>query len=169
MAELERLRDAHHQWRDETITPESNLLDGIRGQRLEIAAGFRIEDLADADRFGFRVRVGDGEQTTIGYGVKGRTLYIDRGRSGDVDFSPAFSPVQTAPMEPDEEGLIRLRILVDRALVEVFGDDGRVAITSQIFPSDESLGLELFVDGAQAHLNALDIWTLNPAGFTVSP
>jgi sucrose-6-phosphate hydrolase SacC (GH32 family) len=167
-AELERLRDDHREWRDETVTPGSDLLDGIQGERLEIIAEFRIDDLADADRFGFRVRSGADEQTTIGYAVKGRMLYVDRGQSGKVDFSPAFSPTFTAPLEP-VDGVIRLHVLVDRASVEVFGNDGLVAITAQIFPSSESLGLELFVDGDQAHLNALDIWTVKPAGFTVSP
>ena len=71
-------------------------------------------------------------------------------------------------MEPID-GIVRLHILIDRSSVEVFGNDGLVVFTERIFPADESLGLELFVDGAQVHLNALDVWTLDPAGFTISP
>ncbi|MCI0394055.1 MAG: GH32 C-terminal domain-containing protein, partial [Chloroflexi bacterium] len=62
----------------------------------------------------------------------------------------------------------RLHIFVDRSSVEVFGNDGQVVFTEQIFPADDSLGLELFVDGGQVQLNALDIYQLDPAAFFIS-
>jgi sucrose-6-phosphate hydrolase SacC (GH32 family) len=166
--ELQQLRDEHQTWRDQLITPNSDLLGDVRGEALEIQAEFQIDDLEEVDRFGFRVRAGEDEATTVGYAAKSRTLYVDRAQSGDVDFSPAFSGTYTAEMEP-MDSLIRLHILVDRSSVEVFGNDGRVVFTTQVFPSSESLGIELFVDGKQIRLNALDIWTLNPARFTISP
>jgi len=52
--------------------------------------------------------------------------------------------------------------------VEVFGNDGRVVFTEQIFPGGDSLGLELFLDGQQVTLNTLDIWQLEPATFRVA-
>lgn len=163
--ELQQLRGEHREWRDEIIRPGSNLLSEVRGETLEIAAEFEIEDLADSDRFGIRVRTGPGEHTTVGYGTKGRTLYVDRSQSGHTEFSPAFGAVHTAKMEP-VDGKVRLHILVDRSSLEVFGNNGLIAMTEQIFPAGDSLGLELFVDGAQVRLNSLDVWQLDPGTFT---
>jgi sucrose-6-phosphate hydrolase SacC (GH32 family) len=167
IAELQQLRGRQWQWRDEVIEPDSDLLDEVSGETLEIVAEFALADLADADRFGFRLRTGDGEYTTVGYATKARTLYVDRAQSGDVAFNTGFGAVHTATMEP-LDGLIRLHILVDRSSVEVFGNDGRVVFTEQIFPAGDSLGLELFLDGRQVTLNTLDIWQLEPATFRVA-
>ena len=104
---------------------------------------------------------------TVRRAVEGRTLYVDRAQSGDVAFNAGFGAVHTATMEP-LDGLIRLHILIDRASVEVFGNDGRVVFTEQIFPGGDSLGLELFLDGQQVTLNTLDIWQLEPATFRVA-
>ncbi|MCW5848088.1 MAG: glycoside hydrolase family 32 protein [Anaerolineae bacterium] len=164
--ELGQLRGEHWEWRDEVVGPESDLLDEVRGETVEIVAEFEIEDLEDSDRFGFRVRTGPGEYTTIGYGTKARTLYVDRAQSGDVAFHPAFAAIHTAGMEP-VDGIVKLHILVDRSSVEVFGNDGLVVFTERIFPSSDSLGLELFLDGEQVNLNALDIWQLEPVTFLV--
>ncbi|MCI0575753.1 MAG: glycoside hydrolase family 32 protein [Chloroflexi bacterium] len=167
IAELEQLRDEHDEWRNEVVTAGSTLLDEVTGETLEIIAEFQIESLEDADRFGLRVRVGEDEYTTIGYALKDRTLFVDRMRSGRVDFNSNFPGIHTAVM-PAIEGIIRLHIFVDRSSVEVFGNDGQVVFTEQIFPADDSLGLELFVDGGQVQLNALDIYQLDPAAFFIS-
>ena len=142
----QQLRGEHWQWRDEVIGPDANLLADVSGETLEIMAEFAIDDLNEADRFGFRVRTGDDESTTIGYATKARTLYVDRAQSGDVAFSPGFGAAHTAAMEP-VDGLIRLHGLVDSSAVEVFGNDGRVVFSERIFPAGDSLGLPLFLDG----------------------
>ena len=138
----------------------------MSGETLEIMAEFAIDDLNEADRFGFRVRTGDDESTTIGYATKARTLYVDRAQSGNVAFNDAFGAVHTAQMSPID-GLIRLHILLDRSSVEVFGNDGRIVFSEQLFPAGDSLVLELFIDGQSVKLNALDIWQLEPATFQI--
>ena len=65
IAELQQLRGEHWQWRDEVIGPDANLLADVSGETLEIMAEFAIDALNEADRFGFRVRTGDDESTTI--------------------------------------------------------------------------------------------------------
>jgi fructan beta-fructosidase len=84
-----------------------------------------------------------------------------------VDFNDAFPGIHTAVMEPIDD-IIRLYIFVDRSSVELFGNDGLVSFAEQIFPASDSLSLELFVDGKQVRLNALDIYTLKPATFLIS-
>ena len=62
-----------------------------------------------------------------------RTISSDRTHSGAVDFHPAFPSVDTAPLMSDDARL-HLTIVIDATILEVFADDGTVAITQQIFP-----------------------------------
>lgn len=127
------------------------------GDQLEIRATFRA---GDAEQFGLNVRVGDGEKTVVGYDVERGGVYLDRTQSGNVAFSTAFPSVEFAPLEADAEGVVRLRILVDRSSVEVFDHTGRIAITDQVFPARSSDDIELFSTGGTAELTDLRVWHL---------
>ncbi|HVP21094.1 MAG TPA: glycoside hydrolase family 32 protein [Anaerolineaceae bacterium] len=162
LTELQHLRGQPTSWQNQTISPGANLLNGVTGETLEIAAEFQVNATSTADRFGFRLRTGKDETTVIGYNTKSRTLFVDRSHSGQVAFNPAFQGIHTAQMDPVAEA-VRLRIFVDSSSVEVFGNDGAVVITDQIFPSDQSVGLELFTDGGQILLKSLEVYPLEPA------
>jgi fructan beta-fructosidase len=165
--ELETLRGDHQEWRNETISADSRLLADVTGETLEIIAEFQIDSLEDADRFGFLVRTGPDTYTTIGYAVKNSTLFVDRMQSGKVDFNPNFPGVHTAVMKPID-GLIQLHIFLDRSSVEIFGNNGLISFTEQIFPTGADIGLEIFVDGGQVQLNNLDIYELKASEFFIS-
>ncbi len=162
--ELDSLRGTHWSWRAETITPGANLLADISGETLDISVELPVSADMAADRVGLRVRTGSGESTTIGYVTRAQQLYVDRARSGKTDFNAAFANPHHADLPPID-GLIRLRIFVDRSSVEVFGNDGLVVFTDSLFPEAASLGLELFAEGGPAALNTLDIYALKPAAF----
>jgi fructan beta-fructosidase len=162
ISELQTLRNAHQHWQDETITPDRNLLSNVKGESLEIIAEFQVNPAAD--RFGFHVRVGVQEATTIGYHVKQAKLFVDRIHSGQSDFHPGFASSHLAGLILIHD-ILRLHIFVDRQSVEVFGNDGLVVFSESIFPSERSQGLELFTEGGAVTLNSLDIYHLNPASF----
>ena len=163
--ELQSLRDKHWSWRDQTVAPGSNLLAEVTGETLEIVADFQVGQDSAASRIGFRVRSGAGEQTTIGYATKNPTLFMDRTQSGQTAFNPGFAGIHIAEMRPISD-TVRLHIFVDRSSVEVFGNDGQVVLTEQIFPNAASQGLELFAEGGEVRLSALDIYRIKPATFT---
>jgi fructan beta-fructosidase len=166
--ELEELRGEKQEWQNETIVPGENLLSGLKGEGFEILAEFQLLPNMDADRLGFRLHDADGMGTTIGYATKSRTLFLERTICEENKFSPTFSGVHTARLVP-QEGRIRLHIFVDRASVEVFGNEGLITIADQIFPCAESSGLELFADGGPVQLNRLEIYQLTPADFWLPP
>ncbi|MFI1356759.1 GH32 C-terminal domain-containing protein [Streptomyces sp. NPDC020898] len=127
------------------------------GKALDIEATFSLKD---ADRFGLKVRTGaGGEETVIGYDTTTQELYVDRTRSGAVDFNSTFPGVRTAPLKP-ENGKVTLRILVDWSSVEVFGGNGEAVITDQIFPDPSSTGVEVFAEGGTAALDHMRAWQL---------
>ncbi|MDY4916828.1 MAG: GH32 C-terminal domain-containing protein [Candidatus Cryptobacteroides sp.] len=72
-----------------------------------------------------------GEQFAINYDQQTMTLSCDRSRSGQIDFSPHFNEVATAPVH---RKLSSIRIFIDNSSIEVFGNNGEVCLTSLVFP-----------------------------------
>ena len=138
-----------------------------RGSALEIVATFDAE-ATEATRFGVKVRVGDGEETVIGYDQATSEVFVDRSASGFIP-SDVFAATHAAPLEVTPEGEVKLHIFVDAASVEVFANDGLRTITDQIFPDPGSVGVELFAEGGEASLAELDIWKLAPGDDEPAP
>ncbi|GAB2688785.1 GH32 C-terminal domain-containing protein [Thalassiella azotivora] len=128
----------------------------VAATSFEVDATFAV---GDADAFGLRVRVGDGQETVVGYDVARQEVYVDRTRSG-VDLGPDFSGRHAAPLVP-VDGSVRLRVLVDSSSVEVFGGQGEAVVTSLVFPDPASDGIELFSDGAATQVESLRVWELD--------
>ncbi len=167
--ELQQLRGTRHSLDAQVVAPGSTSLAsrGIAGRALEIDATFAVDTGAPgtAREFGLEVRTGGGEKTVIGIDATAGQLFVDRTRSGQTSFHKEFGGRQTAPL-PVEHGRVRLRIFVDWSSVEVFGGDGRVVITDQIFPAPASDGVALYATGGPAHLVSLDAWPLASAWAT---
>ena len=162
LSEIQNLRSDHHHWQDEVIHPDTNLLADIHGRSLEIIAEFELDH--EVDCFGFRIRVGSDQHTTITYSAKGKTLILDRTKSGEVDFHENFPTIHSGTLTPVND-IIRLHIFVDTSSVEVFANDGLLTLTDCIFPDEQNDGLELFAEGGSVTLNSLDIYRLHPATF----
>jgi sucrose-6-phosphate hydrolase SacC (GH32 family) len=87
-------------------------------------------------------------------------VYVDRRHSGNVGFHPAFAGVHRGPLQPDESGAIRLRVLVDACSVEVFGNDGETVLTELVFPDAASDGVELFGAEGSCRVRSCRVHTL---------
>jgi fructan beta-fructosidase len=132
--------------------------EGIEGRALEIMVEF---EAGDAESFGLKVRQGVGEETIIGIDRQAVEIFVDRSRSGEVQFSPHFPGRHTSHWVTGERaGPVRIHLLVDATSVEVFADDGAVVFTDQIFPKSESGGVSLFSRGGTARLRSLEVWEL---------
>ncbi|MFT4029400.1 MAG: ricin-type beta-trefoil lectin domain protein [Protaetiibacter sp.] len=151
--ELSTIRTSTYSWGDITVGPGSNPLEGIQGSSYEIMAEFDLSD-ATATAFGFRLHsASDGSsQRTVGFSVSSSTL-----------MGKAMSPI---------DGRIRLTILVDRDQLEVYGNDGLLAVTDiQHWTSGSgSDGIELYAIGGEVSVPTLtfsqlgSIWTATPGG-----
>jgi sucrose-6-phosphate hydrolase SacC (GH32 family) len=119
---------------------------GPVGKTLDVELEFSA---SDASKFGIIVQATSDwkEQTAIGYDFKGKQIFVDRTKSGDVSFDETFASVYHAPLIPNSDGTVRLRILVDWSSIEVFGGDGEATLTAQIFPSKNATFAQLFSDG----------------------
>ena len=130
-------------------------ISATEGKTADIAARFQV---GNATRFGLKVHAGsNGEQTVIGYDTRTQSLFLDRTNSGQVSFNTNFPGRYTAPLAPDAQGRISLRVLVDWSSVEVFGQDGQVLLTAQVFPSPTSNGISLYATGGTALVQSLTV------------
>nr|WP_283091818.1 GH32 C-terminal domain-containing protein [Gluconobacter sp. Dm-44] len=71
--------------------------------------------------------------TEILYDPTRRELVVDRSRSGVLVPDTTFTTRHVAPLSP-QDGVVRLRVIVDRSSVEIFAADGLVRMTEVVFP-----------------------------------
>ncbi len=83
-----------------------------------------------------------GEQIEIGYNSESKTYYIDRTKSGKINFNNAFSSIALAP-RTSTNAKIKMHIILDVASVEVFCDDGETVLTDIFFPSEDYTDVSL--------------------------
>lgn len=134
------------------ITPSSPctcLRNGnVAGRTLDLGATISPEN---ASHVGLRVREGTDQETVITYDTEYSKLRFDRTDSGVV-FEDEFFETASAPMELRDDGTIRLRVLIDRSSVEIYGNEGRQVMTNIVFPCWDSTGVSVFAEGGAAEL-----------------
>ena len=165
VAEAESLRgDAVHVGPTPIPSNGEVLLDTVRGKALEVEA---LLEPGSAREVGLIVlRAPDGsEQTRISLfrrhsaGSGPHQLQIDVScaslREDVYARVPEIGPLNLAPDEP-----LRLRVFVDRSVIEVFAGD-RQCLTLRAYPQRaDSNGVAVFARGGSARLESLDAWQM---------
>lgn len=156
--EVNALRGEHARVEHVSVAPDSSgHVPGLRGNTLDLVAEI---DPGEAETCGLVVcRSPDGaEQTRIFYDRKQKRLVGDRTKSST---NPApkkdapSAPLELAPGEP-----LRLRVLVDRSVIEVFANE-RTCLTLRIYPDrPDSTGVDCFATGGPCTVKSLDGWQM---------
>lgn len=157
--ELEALRHRPVELEERTIPAGARiLLDEPRGRSIEIEAEFEIGKVT---RVGIEVCGSeDGHETTpIYYDAAEGTLNMDTRASGPLQGTRI---VESAPLSLPAGEPLRLRVFVDKCIVEVFAND-RLAIARHVFPSAESGAVRLFAEGGEARLRSMRAWQMMPS------
>jgi beta-fructofuranosidase len=158
--EIEALRYRPFKQEDfEVQSGEDIVIDEIRSNSLELAIDM---ESADASEYGVKVCVSpDGqEETVISYDASKSKLKVDTRNSG-----PEGTPknVEAGPFSLKANESLKLRIFVDRSVVEVFAN-GRQAVMRRIFPSQpDSLGVSIFSKDGSTKVNVLKSWHISPS------
>jgi beta-fructofuranosidase len=158
--ELEIMRYNPKTLENLTVTADAELpLTDIRGNSIELS----IEMAPDgAGQCGVKVCTSpDGhEQTLVFYDATEKMLKIDPSKSslGEGPKSVEAGPLELKPGEP-----LKLRVFVDKSVVEVFAND-RQAVMRRIYPTrTDSVGVVLFSEGGSSRLTKLKAWDMMPA------
>ncbi len=115
-------------------------------------------NLGSAKQVGWRLLEQNGAFTLIGYDRGKQSLFIDRTHSGVVNFNQSFPSQMDAPLK--DSGELRLQIVVDRCSIELFANDGEVAMTSLVFPAQDANGIEQYEVGGRTGSTHATLWRL---------
>jgi sucrose-6-phosphate hydrolase SacC (GH32 family) len=137
--EIEALREREYRWENIALKPGDNPLADVSGDLWEMRA--EIEP-GSAAQFGFDI---GGHK--VQYDVRERKL-------------SAFG--RTARLAT-ENGRIKLHLLVDRTSVEIFGNDGKLSMSSCFLPRTENKSLGVFAIGGTALVTSLKVYRLRSA------
>ena len=80
---------------------------GFGGDVLDLQAEIEV---GNAEDVGFKVLQGDGQETLVGFTANPAELYVDRTKSGKIDFHETFAGRHSARLDP-VDGRVSLRIL----------------------------------------------------------
>lgn len=132
--------------------PEGNKRLRLSGKTLDITLTFSNSNPSSAlsaTQFGIILRATSDltQQTRVGYDFGTRKLFVDRTKSGSTGFDDTFADVYYAPLTATSDGKVTMQILVDWSSVEVFGGEGEVTLSTQIFPNDSGTDVLLFSTG----------------------
>lgn len=158
--EIERLRYNAKKQAGLTVNADADLpLEGIAGSSLELCVEMSAKD---AKQFGLKVcRSPNGEEeTVISYDAVEKKLKVDTSKSSLTEGPKGVEagPFELKPGEP-----LKLRVFIDKSVVEVFAN-GRQAVMRRVYPSrEDSVGVAGFSTGGPASLATVEAWDMMPS------
>ena len=164
---LEKLRKNHTRIESLGISKGETLLENIGGTSLELDVSIEREGAASPELRVFRSRDGS-EYVSIklypGCGSRYKdgadwffadTLVLDPSRS-----NPGLRAAPPETAEITSKPTTKLRIFLDRSVIEVFTEDG-LSLGRRVFPSEGGALVSAVCDTGEMRLTA-DIWELSP-------
>ena len=184
--EVKSLRGMHTRFTDIALSAnEERVIDNAVGKAIEIDMTVDIGTAREFGLYVFRSPNGD-ERTKISiynhrHGKTNDSLQIDTSYSS-LRTDLIGKPPENAPFRLSSDGKVRLRIFLDRSLIEVFADNGeclpewafprkgidklfplfsRQCAVARVYPQqEESNGISLFAIGGEAKVVSMDVWQM---------
>lgn len=124
----------------------------IKEDLLELRVEFDLAKTS-AEAVGLKICGINQEKTTIMYQKENKKLVLDCSKSGKEE-----DGIRSTMLKSDQ--LLSLRVFIDRSSIEIFANDGEVSMTSRIYPKEERLGVELFLENGEAQVIDFTYWVL---------
>ena len=137
--EIAALHGRSHRIKRQLLGPDANPFARVRGELLDVAAEISL-----------------GQAEEISFNIRGVPIHYD------VRKQELTCQSKKAPL-PALAGRIRLRFLVDRGSIEIFGNDGQLYMPMGVIVPEENLSLEVRAKGGPATLEHAEVFLLKPA------
>ncbi|MEI8042689.1 MAG: glycoside hydrolase family 32 protein [Verrucomicrobiota bacterium] len=137
--EYASLRAQSHAIKPQTLNPGENPLAAVKGELLDLTA-----DLIP------------GDATEVGFNIRGVTVSYDA-KTQEVsckDRKAALKPV---------DGKVRLRLMLDRTSIDIFGNDGRLYMPMGMLMPEDNHSVEVYAKGGSAKISSLEVHELKSA------
>jgi fructan beta-fructosidase len=144
----------------EIVSLPEQVVDGVflfpgKGDAYELQMDIKP---GSATAAGVKILKSSNEETIIRYNNTTQELTFDRTKSGNTTFNRKFPSVETAPVQL-VNGVVTLRILVDKCVVELFINDGATTLTNLVFPLQKEGGIQFFSEGGKALFSNIKMFT----------
>lgn len=147
--ELQSLREKHFRVKNKVVGENCKILEerGLRGELFECIAEFQLDS---AREFGLMFRKGLTNSTKVGYiAAEERILFQDATGKEKI-----FQPLAA------KNGIVKLHLLIDRSVIDIFGNDG-LTWNCGFFKADRrDQGIELYAKEGTVKLISFDCWEL---------
>ena len=127
------------------------LMKDTKDMVLDIEA---VVDIQNCDGFEIALRAIDNQKILVGYSKKKQKLYLDRNASGRIK-----SGVYEMQLNPTNEGRIKLRIILDTSVIDVFANNAEAMFNAVVFPEKISGAIQLRAEGGTAILEKIQIYS----------
>jgi len=131
------------------VAENENILSDTTGILFDMET---VIDMGDAEQVGVRVRKGASEEIELVYDALCNKLTVDVSSVRYKRQSGIFSQ----PLEM-KNGKVKLRMIVDQGILEVFGNDGESSISTNALTDLENIGMEFFVRGGTVTVESMMI------------
>jgi fructan beta-fructosidase len=146
VTELERLHAARHSTAPRPLNPGENPLAGLAEQAVSGAQG----------AYDIRLEVDPAAAAAVGLVIRGAAVVYDAGAQ------TLTCQGKNAPLAP-VNGKIQLQVLVDRASLEIFANQGEVYLPLVVVYPEDNRSLEVFARGGTAAIRTLEVYELKSA------
>ena len=108
--------------------------------------------------FGFELKNSKTENLRFTFDLNTKRLSIDREKSGKVTFNAKFKLGGIAPLIVKNS--YRVRLLVDKSSAEIFINEGEIAMTTLLFPTEIMNTLHLFSEEGNLKVENITIYNI---------
>jgi fructan beta-fructosidase len=145
--ELALLRTSTNTWPGQALVSGNNIMSGTTGEAFELDARFQ-----------------PGTATSLAFTLRGTTVTYNR-------VAQTVSCLGVTQSLVPSNGVVRLQMLVDRGIIEIFGNDGLLYIPIRVTPSAGAQAVSFAANGSGATLNSLTMHNLGSAwtGLVTNP
>ena len=136
VAEIEKLHGQKHAWNDLTVSEGDNPLSDVAG-----------------DLFDIRAKISLGDAAEVGFNIRGVDVMWNAAK-GELSCLDKAAPVAAV------DGVLTLRLLVDRGSIEIFAGDGLIYMPMAAAMADDNQSLGAFARGGAAIFKTLEVFEL---------
>ncbi len=135
----------------------NNLIINDLSIQKEINISFDLSKTS-ASTIGFSLFNDKDEQVEVAYDVTQQNFYIDRTKSGKTAFSEKFAKRHSAPYKAAK--ILTIKVLIDASSIELFVDEGALAMTETFFPNEDFKHLQLLAKNGKTKIKHGKVFAL---------
>ena len=125
-------------------------IDARKSEAVELILSYKDKDSKSKEK---------PDRVVLTYDSEAGTFVFDRTESGLDNFSIDFPATTIAPTF-SKDGKLRLEIFIDTSSIEVFGNDGKFAMTNLVFPKNPYNNIEIKSNKGYAKVENLNIYPI---------